>query len=414
MNTTACLRHGRSLVIAASVLSFTSAAAAQGVGAGPLTSGLTDKEPTSGVLKVGPLRLAPGLTIREAGHDDNVFDEAVDPKEDWVIAGTPDLAVFTRLRWVQLSTYFGSEMQYYKTYTTENAIGHDLRGRADILISRVTPFIAAAQKRGRTRPNGEIDVRADLQQNELSGGIAYSLSANASVFASAIETSNDFQDAFEEGVSLDQSLNRKSRNYQAGLSTALTPLLGLQLRGSYGEDDFLNDPSRNGATRNVSAEFRFDAAAVVSGSATIGYSDYVPVDPLVERFRGLSGSGFITYPFLEIGRFNFTYTTGMEYSFDAAEAYYRLNSFGLTYTQRLRGEVDLQGVMTRSYFNYGQREGSPARQDSLESYNGNLGYNLRNRTRISMNYEYARRRSPAFAERNYIRRRVFLSWAVAF
>ena len=31
-----------------------------------------------------------------------------------------------------------------------------------------------------------------------------------------------------------------------------------------------------------------------------------------------------------------------------------------------------------------------------------------------MNYEYARRRSPEIADRNYIRRRVYLSWLAAF
>jgi hypothetical protein len=82
------------------------------------------------------------------------------------------------------------------------------------------------------------------------------------------------------------------------------------------------------------------------------------------------------------------------------------------YTHRLFGEVDVQGQAARSFFDYGNRAGSADRRDSLESYNGNLGYNLRNRTRISANYDYARRRSPDMANRNYVRRRVFLSWAV--
>jgi hypothetical protein len=408
-------RFARLASATAAALLLASTAAAQGaIGSGPQTSSLADKEPVSGVFRVGPLRIAPGLTIREMGHDDNVFDEAVDPKEDWLIAGTPDISVFTRLRFVQLAGYAGSEMQYYHTYESENDIGYSFKGRADLLLSRISPFIGAAQTRSRTRPNGEIDVRADQLSNELSGGVAYELSAHAQVFAAAIQTKNDFEDAFQSGVSLEQSLSRQGLQYQGGFKTALTPLLSMQLSGGIQKDEFKFDPTRNGESRSISASFTIDTAAVISGGATFGFQDYKPVDPLVEPFRGLVGSGFITYPLLEIGHFNFGFNRGTQYSFDSAEAYYLENSFTIVYTQRLIGQVDLQGNTARSFFDYGNKVGSEARRDSLESYNGNLGYNLRNKTRVSANYEYARRRSPEIADRNYIRRRVYLAWMVAF
>ena len=104
----------------------------------------------------------------------------------------------------------------------------------------------------------------------------------------------------------------------------------------------------------------------------------------------------------------------MEYSFDAVEAYYVENSVALSYTHRLFGEVDLQGKVTRSLFDYSARPTQPSHTDTLDTAGGSLGYNLRNRTRIGLNYEYARRRSPAFASRNYQRRRVFISWLFAF
>jgi len=392
-----------------------SSAAAQGaVGSGPLTGSLATKAPETGAIRMGPVSIAPGLTIREMGHDDNVFDEAANPKEDWVIAGTPDVAVFTRTRFAQISAYAGSDMQWYKTYESENDIGYSGRGRIDLLASRLFPFFGGGRTRNRTRPNGEIDTRADMQTDEVSGGLGFELSAHAQVFAAMIRSDIDYLDAFENGVSLDTSLSRRTTEYQGGFTTALTPLLSLQLRGGYRQDEFESDPLRNGDSRTGTAVFTFDSAAIISGSATIGYQDYTPVDPLVEPYRGVTGSGFIVYPFMEIGRFNFGYNRTIEYSFETAEAYYLENSFNVAYTQRLFGEVDLQGRAAQSYFNYGHRAGAPERQDTLETYNGNLGYNLRNRTRIAANYEYARRRSPDIADRNYIRRRVYLSWMVAF
>jgi len=55
------------------------------------------------------------------------------------------------------------------------------------------------------------------------------------------------------------------------------------------------------------------------------------------------------------------------------------------------------------------------RHDQADSAaGGSLGYNLRNRTRIAVNYEYARRRSVEIVSRNYDRRRIFLSWSFTF
>ena len=79
------------------------AAAQSAVGTGPLTSTLADVEPTTGVLRVGPVRVAPGITVRELGWDSNVFNEpeAAPPKEDYVVAATPDISAYTRLRFVR-------------------------------------------------------------------------------------------------------------------------------------------------------------------------------------------------------------------------------------------------------------------------------------------------------------------------
>lgn len=402
------------IVVVTSTLCARLAGAQGGLGSGPLTGSLATQEPSSGVIKWGPVAVAPGITIREAGHDDNVFNEAVDQNEDWYINGTPDVSVFTRLPFVQLSGYAGSDMQFYKTYDSENNVGYSFSGRLDFLGSRLLPFIGGGRTSSRRRPNGEIDTRTDLLTDELSGGIGYLVSSQSQIFVAVIQSGVDYRDAFQSGVSLDLSLTRTTTEYQAGLKTNLTPLLSMQLRGSYRKDEFTYSPERDGDARMATAVFTFDPSAVVSGSVTLGYQDYQAVDPLIRSYRGFVGSGSITYPVIDIGRLNFNYNRATEYSFEEADGYYVENTVGVSYTQRLIGQIDFQGLASHSSFDYGQRTGGSDRTDSLELYNGNLGYNLRNRTRVAMNYEYARRRSPEIAERNYIRRRIYLSWMVGF
>lgn len=391
------------------------ARAQSAVGSGPLTSALGDTEPQSGVLILGPVRLAPGVTVSQIGYDSNVFDESAEehPKEDYVAAAMPDVSVFARLRFVRISAYAGSELTYYRDYESERAVGYAGRGRFDFLLSRVRPFVGVGRTQTRTRPNGEIDTRADRIEEEVSGGLAFDLSAHSLVYGSYGQSRTEFIDAFEHGVDLGASLNRQRDDYQAGLKTDLTPLLSVQVYGSYQEDTFKLDPLRNAKSTSGNATFRIAADAIVTGTVSVGYRDMRPVDPLTEPFRGLTAAAAITYPLLEIGRFTLTASRGTEYSFDAGEGYYLENTAQLSYTNRLFGNVDAQVRLGRSLFDYSARLDNPPHKDTLDTAAGSLGYNLRNRTRVAVNYEIARRRTPEFASRNYDRRRIYLSWLFA-
>jgi hypothetical protein len=223
-----------------------------------------------------------------------------------------------------------------------------------------------------------------------------------------------YQESFEEGVDLGQSLNRYGDDFSGGLRTALTPLTTLTMRGGYRKDIFAADPTRNSQNRYVQATFDFAPQAAITGTATIGYQDSDADDPKIEPFRGVTAAVTVTYPLLEFGRFNFITERTTEYSFDAAEAYFVSTTFNLAYSQRLYGAWDLQIGGRRALADYGFREGVLPRRDTTDALTGGLGYNLPNRTRIALSYEYSRRRSPALPDQNYEGRRIFLSWTYAF
>lgn len=387
---------------------------AQGFGAGPLTAALPSTEPTTGVLSLGRVRFAPGFAIEELGQDSNVFDERDNPKSDFVFRARPDVSAFTRVRFAQVSALVGSELAYYKKYSSERTAGLEYRGRLDILAGRLRPFVGGGRTRGRTRPNGEIDVRADRKLEEVSAGLGYEFGPHSRVFVSAVNYGISYFDAREEGVELATALNQNNQMYSLGVQTALTPFATLTVTGARQEDRFRHSHERDANRRIGRAAVQIAAEAVLSGFASIGYEDIAPTDPLVEPFRGVTGSAGLSYSLLEMGRFVLTFQRGMEYSFDVLEAYYKENSTELSYTHRLFGEVDVQLKGSLSLFDYGFRQGVAPRRDTLKAVSGSLGYNLRNRTRIALNYEWARRESPAFEERNYDRRRIFGSWMFPF
>lgn len=404
----------RWLVVAAATLMGPSSVNAQGgVGSGPLTSTLTETEPTAGIFNLGSLKLAPGITINHIGVDSNVFNEASDPKEDFIASLKPDLSAFLRLRFLQLSAYGGGDLNWFRTYESENSSGYAARARMDVLLSRVFPFVGYGITKTRERASSEIDVRANNVQTEGSAGLGFRWSEMGSLYASVVTTRTEFEAAFEDGTDLSETLNRDSEDYSVGLRTAVTPLTTLTLRAGYRRDLFDAVPERNADRRYLSGAFNFGPQAVFTGVATIGYEDYRPADPRVRSFRGVSASVALSYPLFEVARINFAYMRNLEYSFDVSEAYYKVNRYDLTFTQRLRGAIDAQISAGRTYSNYGQSENSPARTDLYDVLNGSLGYNLRNRTRIGLNYGYFRRTS-VLPLNSFEGRKIFLSWTYAF
>jgi hypothetical protein len=407
----------RAAMLMAALLVAAPSARAQGnVGAGPMTGTLAETEPTSGVLTLGWVKIAPGMVIREIGRDDNVFNEPeeADRDEDFVAAVMPDVSMFSRLRFAKVSGYAGVDLTYYQKFESERSVGYLTRGRVDVLLSRLRPFVGVGRNQSRTRPNGEVDARANRIEEEISGGLAYDWGAYSAVYASAYRMGTSFKNALEDGVDLGQALSRDQYEYAGGFRTALTPLASLTLYGALREDRFQIDPLRDADSRSVNAKLTIGTEAVLSGTITAGFTDYTFADPLVEPYRGLTGSAGIIYPFLEVGRFGVTARRGVEFSFDVAEAYYVENSLNLSYNHRIRGAVDFQVGGSRSVFEYGFRANSPAHNVNLDTATGSLGYNLRNRTRVSLNYEYSRRQSTAFNDRNYERRRFFLGWGYPF
>lgn len=405
----------RYVLIVVGLLSLPTPARSQGsVGAGPLTSSLTEVEPTSGVLSLGPVKFAPGITISQIGVDSNIFHEAENPQEDFIAAGKPDLAVFTRLRFFQVSAYAGADLLYFQEHTEERSVGYLGRARVDFLLSRLFPFIGYGRTETRERPTSEIDTRANNIQTEKSTGLGFRLSETSSVYVAASRLTTRFQEAFEDGVDLGQSLNRDTDDYGAGIRTALTPLTTLTLKGGYKEDLFVSDPTRNSDSRYVNATFSFAPQAAITGQATVGYQDSRYDDPQIEPFHGLTAAVSLVYPLLELGRFSFSTVRSTEYAFDAADAYYISTLFNLSYTHRLGGAVDVQVQGARTLADYGRSEVTAPRRDTVDTLSGGLGYNLPNRTRVALSYEYSQRRSPALPAQNYHGRRIFLSWTFAF
>jgi hypothetical protein len=113
-----------------------------------------------GTIVYGPLTLTPSLAIKDLGIDDNVFNEAVDPKSDFAFTLTPRASVGLRARRVRLTYVSAVDYVYYDTYVSERGTNVNSEVRVDLDLGRLRPFASLAGTNTRSRLNTEVDARA--------------------------------------------------------------------------------------------------------------------------------------------------------------------------------------------------------------------------------------------------------------
>ncbi len=374
-----------------------------------------DVDPPNYPLRLGPVLFSPGVKLRQFGVDSNIFNDEDNPKDDFVATFTPEVNVFVRPRLIRLTGYFAADFNYFHTYSDERYIAPTMRGRADFLLSRLRPFVGAGRTDTRDRPNREIDVRARRTDTEFGGGLAFELSPASFVFASSTQTETNYQSGQRmDGVDLETSLDKDTTAYDGGIHLSLTPLTSLSVVGGYSEDDFTYSPERNASSRYAYAEFAFASDAIFRGTARIGFRDFQPDTSTLEPYQGLTAQVSLIYPLLDRGSFAVSVLRDVSYSFEQAEGYYVETTGDLTYTHRVTGGWDLQGRVAATRMSYADSQTPGDRVDHLRIIGGGVGYNFADQSRLGLSYEWWARSSDDRPDRDYDRRRFYLSWTYTF
>jgi Putative beta-barrel porin 2 len=402
-------------VAAAWLMLAPTSARAQGSAGGP--GAPLDADPTQFAFRLGPVLLTPGLQVDELGVDNNVFRESVDPKQDWVVAASPDLNVYVRMRFIRFTMFTAANFRYYFEYESERSVGQQLRGRLDFLLSRLKPYVSASRTNSFDRPNKEIDARAEHLMPQLAGGFYFEWSPTTNFYVDVTRDEMQYRSGETfDGVNLDEALDSRTYRYSGGLVTSVTPLTTISVSGNYEETEFRYDPLRNTTSRGGQVGFTFGPEAVMRGSLTLGYRDFRPVDPTVEPYQGITANGNISIPVRDLGTLALMVFRDTQYSFDEAQAYYVDTTGQLTYTQRVFGPFDLQVQGSYGELDYGRTADQAPKTERLYTYGGGVGYNLQDRSRFGLNIEWLERETslPSDTDRNYTNRRLFGSWTYRF
>lgn len=349
-------------------------------------------------LHFGPLAFNPSIALTNFGVDTNVFNELEHPKQDFTATVSPRGEFWLRLGKGRLSGNTRLDYVYFGRYTSERAVNTYNTFRAELRMGRITPYVSEAFLNARERPGFEIDARSRRLENTVTLGADAPVLPHLTLGFAAWRTNVQF-DAAEvfAGSSLSDVLNRTADGLRASARLNITPYTTVVLLAEAQRDRFPVSRDRDSDSVRVMPGVEFNAFALVSGTASVGFRKYDALGTRSRDFRGVVGSIDLGYTFLTSTRFSVRADRDLAYSQEILEPYYLFSALGATLTHRVSTKWDLQatsGAQRLAYQGIGSGQTiKDGRLDAVNLLGGGGGYRFPSGLRLGLNIDRYRRRS---------------------
>lgn len=378
-----------------------------------LSGGAAAQEPR---FRSGAVSWTPTLTLRDAGTDSNVYDEARDPKSDASAVLAPNVEGLIDLAAADVRFTAGADFVYFQRYTAERSVNTRGSVRADVRGWRFKPFGRASFLDSRERVNSEIDVRARRADRAFGAGLGIQITPRGTLeVGGSFGTSSFRQGEFFRGVDLARRLNRESTGATLRFLYELTPLTRVVTEWSASRDRFTLSPAYDGDNLNGRVGVEFEPDALLKGRATIGFHRLEPLGELGLGFDGLTAGVELGYVLLQRTRFDIRASRDTSYSYEA-QPYFLQTVYGGQVVHALVDWLDVIGQVSRETMDY---PGIPERliptdTMNVRRYGGGAAIRPASRVRMALTYEYTERVSLLVPDRQYDRRRLYTTITYGF
>jgi hypothetical protein len=205
------------------------------------------------------------------------------------------------------------------------------------------------------------------------------------------------------GTNLHEELNRTVTTASLTIRHELTPLTSLTVDVGRQQERFDFSPLRDTDSTQANVGLRFDAFALITGFAQVGFRDYAPLSPDLPRYTGSIASVNLSYVALGSTRLGVIIGRDIQHSFDFNQPYYLQTGIAASIGQQIYGPLDVEGRMGNQRLAYRDRAISVIvvdRQDKVRSYGAGIGYRLSRDLRLGFNVDQQKRES-LIDERRY-------------
>ena len=295
----------------------------------------------SNSVRLGPLVVAPTVSLATA-DDTNVFNEAVNPKQDVITVLTPRIASSMRIGSVLATATTVVPCTSFARFENQGGFGIDQAARASLLLGGLTPYIDAGYQNLRQRQNLEIDARIRQMQSSVTAGIAVRLMPHLTLDVAAKRRAVGYaNDAVFAGVNLNEELSERVESLNATLSRSITPASDILMSFEARHDRFDVAGLRDADSQRVMVGLQ--SRALLNGHASIGYRKFTPLDREVPEFKGVVASAAIEYPFLSATHVMLDVDRDVTYSYQQLQPYYIATTVGVSVGQTLPFELVAHG-----------------------------------------------------------------------
>jgi hypothetical protein len=356
-------------------------------------------------MRLGPLYVNPTLALTNAGVDDNVFNEATNPKRDYTVTITPATDLWLRFGPTWFQSNIREDIVWFNKFESERSANNAYNLKWIVPLSRFTLTPSWQYVNTRERPGFEIDARSQRTETAYGGAIEVRVLTKTFFGVKGEQRKTDFDGSAEFlGVNLHDELNRKVTSGNLTIRHQVTPLTSLSFEAGRSQDRFDFDHLRDSDSTTFTGSIRFDPAALLKGSASFGYRDFRPASSSLPGFRGSTAAVDLSYVLLGVTKVGGQITRDVQYSYDINQPYYVQTGGSASITQQIFGPLDVvvRGGLQR--LEYQDRTGAAVavsnRVDHVQTFGGGMGYHLGRDMRIGVNVDQSRRDS-AVSSRQY-------------
>jgi len=351
----------------------------------------------------GPVRFTPWISVSNLGVDNNVFNEAADPKSDRTAAIGPAVQAWTQLGLAHFTLNSAGQYIYYSQYENQRAWNTSNSLAVAVPLTHLRPFASAGYLDTAERPGYEIDTRARRRDTMFKLGTEVRATGKtAFVFSTDYLRMAFDQGTFYDGVNLADTLNRTTLGERVQFRYALTPLTTFTIDTGALQDRFLYSPERDANTIQVLPGFEFKPFALIAGRAQVGIRHFDMSDQAAPDYDGLVASVDARYT-LVATQFNVRVAHDVAFSYEIERPYYTLTDTSLAVTQRVTVSWDLIGRLSAQTLSYRNLETVvlPQRVDHTLAFGGGIGYRVGRMLRLGMDINYSRREAPTDVTHEY-------------
>ncbi len=337
-------------------------------------------------LAIGDAARLKAIISQEGQYESNVFLTPSDEKHDYISITSPKFLLDVPIGQDERHLFqlkYGADISAFSHYKSQNYVNQDALARLDLTLPfgymhflnnfEDTVERAATEFTDRRRRTENLSQAIlGIEQNKLSYEAGYS------------HFFRDYRDSQFDTLNYTEDFISGTAYYQ------LFPKTKTLVEYDHGIIQYPDDSTRDGDYDQIRGGFKYDLTGKTSGLVKLGYQDRSYDTPSRSGFAGFVAEVGLMSALTERTSFELRYLNTAVESIDSNNNYYNLNSISADITQDLAGNFSILGSARLDMRDYPENDPTinENREDWVNSESITLRYNIKERGRVNLGYQY--------------------------